>query len=228
MRLIIYWGFNAAVSAPHLYALSSRAKKNGAVIAVVDPRKNETTKPSDLWIQLKPGSEVALAYGVIKYLINEDLIDNDFIQKYTYGFAELKYEVSRWDIRSIEECTGLKWKQIVQLAELYVHYKPNAAMIGIGIQKSLNGAETVRAISLIPALVGVHRGFFYTNSKGWNIDVSYLTGKSLTAKKNSVVSQVALGKLLEKGEFNLVYIYNMKTAETLPKPAGGEKRSFKG
>ncbi|MEM2169675.1 MAG: molybdopterin-dependent oxidoreductase [Candidatus Bathyarchaeia archaeon] len=216
MKLIVYWGFNAAVSAPHLYALSLKAKKNGAIIAVVDPRKNETTKLSDLWVQLKPGSDVALAYGVIKYLIDEDLIDNDFIQKYTYGFAELRYEVSKWNIRSIEEYTGLKWKQIFQLAELYVYYKPNVTMIGIGVQKSLNGAEAVRAISLIPALVGVHRGFFYANSKGWNIDFSYLTGKSLTTKKIRVVSQVALGKLLEKGEFKLVYIYNMNPAETLP------------
>ncbi|MDI6904615.1 MAG: molybdopterin-dependent oxidoreductase [Candidatus Bathyarchaeia archaeon] len=89
-------------------------------------------------------------------------------------------------------------------------------MIGIGLQKSLYGAESVRAISLIPALIGLHRGFYYTNSNGWTTNLSYLTGESLTNKKVKVVSQVALGRHLENGEFKFVYIYNMNPVETLP------------
>ncbi|MBS7646496.1 MAG: molybdopterin-dependent oxidoreductase [Candidatus Bathyarchaeia archaeon] len=216
MKLIVYWGFNAAVSAPHLHSLSLKARKNGANIIVIDPRKTETAKTADFWIQPKPASDVALAYGVIKHLIDKDLVDFDFIQKYTYGFSDLKREVSKLSVNSIEEYTGVKWSQIIQLAELYASCKPNVTMIGIGLQKSINGAEAVRAISLIPALVGIHRGFYYTNSKGWNIDLPYLTGKGLTTKKIRVVSQVALGKHLERGEFKLVYIYNMNPAETLP------------
>ncbi|MEM3666560.1 MAG: molybdopterin-dependent oxidoreductase, partial [Candidatus Bathyarchaeia archaeon] len=176
-------------------------------------------KTADFWIQPKPRSDVALAYGVIKYLIDNNLIDFDFIQKYTYGFAELKEELSRWGVSSIEEYTGLKWSQIAHLADLYAKLKPNVTMIGIGMQKGLHGAESVRAVSLIPALIGLHRGFYYTNSRGWNIDFSYLTGKGLTRKKINVASQVALGKLLEKGEFKFVYIYNMNPAETLPNQA---------
>lgn len=219
MKLTVYWGFNAAVSAPHLYALSLKAKRNGGAIAVIDPRKSETAWAADFWIQPKPGSDIALAYGVIKHLIDRGLIDKDFIQKYTYGFAELKSEVSKWSVSSIEEYTGLKWSQIAKLAELYASFKPNVTMIGIGIQKNIHGAEAVRIVSLIPALIGMHRGFYYTNSKGWNIDIPYLTGKKLTAKKIKVVSQVALGRLLEKGEFKIVYIYNMNPAETLPNQA---------
>ncbi|MDH5754161.1 MAG: molybdopterin-dependent oxidoreductase, partial [Candidatus Bathyarchaeota archaeon] len=216
MKLTVYWGFNTAVSAPHLYALSLKTRKNGGVIVAVDPRQSETAKSADIWIQPKLGSDVALAYGIMKHLIENNLTDSDFIQKYAHGFDKLKEETSKWSVDLIEEYTGLKWDNIAKLAELYADFKPNVTMIGIGMQKSLYGAESVRAISLIPALIGLHRGFYYTNSNGWTTNLSYLTGESLTNKKVKVVSQVALGRHLENGEFKFVYIYNMNPAETLP------------
>jgi anaerobic selenocysteine-containing dehydrogenase len=216
MRLTVYWGFNAAVSAPHLHALSLKAKRNGGAIVVVDPRKSETAKLADFWIQLNPGSDVALAYGVMKHLIENELVDLDFIEKNTYGFEKLKKKVSGWSIKSIEDCTGVEREKIARLAQFYADFKPNVTMIGIGMQKSLYGAESVRAVSLIPVLVGLHRGFYYSNSKGWNINLPYLTGEELTDRKVKVVSQVALGKHLEKGDFKFVYIHNMNPAQTLP------------
>jgi len=216
MKLVVYWGFNSAVSAPHLHTLSLKTREKGGVIVAVDPRQSETAKSADVWIQPRPGSDVSLAYGVMKHLIEEDLVDAEFIRKHTHGFDELKRQMSRWSVNSIEERTGLKWDSIAKLAELYADLKPNVTMIGIGMQKSLYGFESVRAVSLIPALIGLHRGFYYTNSSCWNVDLSYLTGQVLTDKKNEVVSQVALGRHLEKGEFKFVYIYNTNPAETLP------------
>ncbi len=216
VKLTVYWGFNSAVSAPHLHALSLQARKKGGVIVAVDPRQSETAKSADFWVQPKPGSDVALAYGVMKHLIDNNLVDFDFIHKCTYGFDRLKDEVHQWSVDSIQECTGLKWNSIAKLAELYASLKPSVTMIGIGLQKSLYGAESVRAISLIPALIGLHRGFYYTNSERWNVDFSYLNGQGLTDKRIKVVSQVGSGRHLENGEFKFVYIYNMNPAETLP------------
>jgi anaerobic selenocysteine-containing dehydrogenase len=216
MQLTVYWGFNAAVSAPHLFRLSLKAQKNGGIIVVVDPRKSETAQSADFCIQVRPGSDVALAYGLMKHLIENDLIDSDFIADYTDGFDVLKKEVSVWNIDSIEEHTGVKWDVIARLAELYSENKKNATMVGIGMQKSLLGAESVRAASFIPALLGIHRGFYYSNSQAFDTDLSYLTGETLTEKKISVVSQVALGRALERGTFKLVYIHNMNPAVTLP------------
>jgi anaerobic selenocysteine-containing dehydrogenase len=216
MKLTVYWGFNAAVTAPHLFALSLKSRKNGGVTIAVDPRRSETAKLADFWIQPKPGSDVALAYGVMKHLISSNLVDMNFVRESTYGFDRLKEEISKWNVSLIEEYTGLKWAVIAKLAELYSGLKPNVTMIGLGTQHSLYGAESVRAISFIPALIGLHRGFYYPNSKGWNIDLPYLNGQRLTNKKIKVVSQVSLGRRLEKGEFKLVYVYNMNPAETLP------------
>jgi len=218
-KLTVYWGFNSAVSAPHLHALSLRSRRNGGLIVAVDPRQSETAKNADLWIQPRPGSDVALAYGVMKHLIDNNLVDSDFIQKHTHGFERLKDEVSRWTAVLVEKYTGLKWDIVARFAQLYIELKPNTTMIGIGMQKSVNGAESVRAISLIPALIGLHRGFYYSNSKAWNIDRQYLTGDSLTRKNVRIVSQVAVGRNLEKGEFKFVYVYGMNPAETLPNQA---------
>jgi len=216
MKLTVYWGYNAAVSAPHLYALSLKTKRKDGLIVVVDPRRSKTAKSADFWIQPKPGSDVALAYGVMKHIIDNNLFDSDFIQKYTYGFDILKKEVSKWNIALVERYTGLRWSNISKFAELYSTIRPSVTMIGIGMQKSVYGAESVRAVSLIPALIGLHRGFFYTNDQMWKIDIPYLTGQRLTRKKIRVVSQVALGEHLKKGEFKFMYVYNMNPAETLP------------
>lgn len=216
MKLTVYWGFNAAVSASHLFRLSVKSQKKGGIIVSIDPRKNETAQAADFWIHAKPGGDVTLAYGILKYLIENNMIDTNFIKKYTYGFDMLKKEVSSWSINVIEEYTGLPWDTIVNLAHLYDNHKKNVTMIGIGMQKSLCGAESVRAISFIPTVLGLHRGFYYSNWQKFNVDLPYVTGEELTDKKIRIVSQVALGRLLKEGEFKFVYIHNMNPAATLP------------
>jgi anaerobic selenocysteine-containing dehydrogenase len=214
--LTVYWGFNAAVSAPHFHRLSLKSQKKGGVIVSVDPRKSETAQTADLWIQIRPGSDVALVYGILKYLIENDLIDRDFITTYTCGIATLKREVKKWTEEEIETLTGVKWEDIIQLGKLYTGKKSQVTLIGIGMQKSIYGSESVRAVSLLPAVVGVHRGFFYSNAQGFPIDYSYLTGESLTNNPSKFISQVAAGSLLEQGTFTFVYIHNMNPAQTLP------------
>ena len=215
MGLTVYWGFNAAVSAFHLHRLSLKSQKKEGTIVAIDPRKSETAESADIWIQIKPGSDTTLAYGVLKYVIENDLVDHDFIEKYTHGFDLLKAETAKWDTTTIEEYTGVPWETVVDLAELYTS-RTHATMIGIGMQKSLYGAEAVRAISLIPAVLGVHRGFFYSNNQKWYVDMPFITGKALTDKDIRTVSQVAAGALLEKGAFKFVYIHNINPVVTLP------------
>jgi anaerobic selenocysteine-containing dehydrogenase len=223
MGLTVFWGFNAAVSAPHLFRLSVKARKKGGLIIVVDPRKSETAQSADVWVQTRPGSDVALVYGILKYLIDNAMVDTNFISEYVHGFNQLKEEVSTWTIDAVVKYTGVPWDTVGELAELYHDHRQNMTLIGIGMQKSLYGAESVRAISFIPAVVGVHRGFYYSNCQGWKVDLRYVTGEALTDKKLNCVSQVALGNLLEKGEFTFVYIHNTNPAATLPNQKAVQK-----
>jgi anaerobic selenocysteine-containing dehydrogenase len=216
MKTTFYWGFNAAVSSPHLFRLSQASQKQKGTVVAIDPRWSKTARAADRWIQVRPGGDVALAYGMMKHAIAEDLVDHAFIQDNTYGFEHLKNEVSRWSIDTIENYSGISWKSIQEITSLYAHGSPSVILMGIGMQKSLQGAEAVRAISLIPSVLGIHRGFFYTNYQGWNVDIAYLTGRSLTESEPPVISQVALGRQLEEGTFSVVYVQNMNPAETLP------------
>lgn len=223
METTLYWGFNAAVSSPHLFRLSLASQKRGGTVVAIDPRWSRTARASDTWIQVRPGGDVALAYGIMKYIIEENLTDHTFIREFTHGFDYLEKEVSQWSISNIEEYSGVSWETIQELTRLYTHSSPSVILIGIGMQKNLHGAEAVRAISLIPPLLGIHRGFYYTNYQGWKIDFPYLTGQNLTESTPNMISQVALGSHLESGNFKVVYIQNMNPAETLPDSARVKK-----
>jgi anaerobic selenocysteine-containing dehydrogenase len=215
MQTIVFWGFNAKTSSPHQWGLATQARKeNNTQIIVVDPRESETAELSNLWVCPKPGSDVALAYGVSNNLITNDLIDHDFIKQYTHGFEEYKQEALKWNQKRVQKITGVERNVLEEFYRLLLR-KPNVFMIGLGLNKSLTGAESCRAVSLLPALLGQHRGFYYTNSRG-RIITGDVSGSSLTKQHPKVVSMISLGQRLAAGEFKYVYVFGMNPTLTLP------------
>ncbi len=216
-KLIIFWGINAAVSAAHMWKLALQARKvNRANIVVIDPRISETAKQADVHIRPKPGSDVALAYGLAHSLITKKLLDEKFIKNWTRGYDQYKNEVRKWTPQRVEEISGIEQAQVDMLAKIYGKRRPSVIFIGLGMQKSKNGGEAVRAVSLLPALIGLHRGFFYSNTKAFNVDFDFITGEGITTTPHNIVSQVGLGQLLQEGAFKFIFIYNMNPAQTLP------------
>jgi len=216
-ELIVFWGFNAAVSSPHIWSLARKARRTrGAQIVAVDPRESETARDADLWIQPWPGSDVALAYGLMDYLIKKEYVDLDFLREWTQGLEQLKEEAARWDPLRVTNVTGVERDLVVQLGEAYNKLRPSATMIGIGLQKNDQGADQVRAVSFIPALLGWHRGFFYSNSQSLSIDHERISGRSLSDKAPQIVRQVALADLVKRGAFKFIYVSGMNPALTLP------------
>jgi len=212
---IVFWGFNAKTSSPHQWALATRARRvNDAKIIVVDPRESESAELANLWICPKPGSDVALAYGLAHYLISHDMVDLDFIEKHTKGYKEYRAEALKWTPERVQRVTGVSWEGIEALGEM-LRESPTVFMIGLGLNKSLTGAESCRGVSLLPALLGIHRGFYYTNSSGPLIEGD-IYGSSLTEKKPKVVSMISLGERLEAGEFKFVYVVGTNPVLTLP------------
>ncbi|TRO62446.1 formate dehydrogenase [Candidatus Bathyarchaeota archaeon] len=212
---IIFWGFNAKASSPHQWALATQARRvKDAKIIVVDPRESETAELANLWICPKPGTDVALAYGVAHYLITHDMVDQSFIEKHTHGYKTYREEALKWTPELVQEVTGVSWEGIEELCNM-LRMKPNVFMIGLGLNKSLTGAESCRAVSLLPALIGEHRGFYYTNGSGRYI-TGDIYGGSLTSKKPKVVSMIAIGERLAAGEFKFVYVVGMNPVLTLP------------
>jgi anaerobic selenocysteine-containing dehydrogenase len=217
MDLVVFWGFNAAVSSPHLWSLARKARSaRGAQIVVIDPRESRSARDADLWIQPWPGSDVALAYGLISYLSQNGYVDLQFLREWTLGCEQLRAEVDKWTPARVQEITGVAWSEMERLGEACGKLKPSATMIGIGLQKNDQGADQVRAVSFIPALVGQHRGFFYSNAHTFSIDEQQVSGRALAKQTPRIVSQVALADLVARGEFKFFYVSCMNPALTLP------------
>lgn len=216
-RLIVFWGMNAAVSFPHLWHLACKARKESdARIAVIDPRLNATAEKADLHLQPRPGSDVALAYGLLNYLIQHDAADKQFIAQWTRGFEQLADRVRNWTIARTAATTGVEADHLTRLGKWLADRKPSVTNIGIGLQKCDRGADQVRAAAFIPAVLGLHRGFFYGNGAAWNIDGNLVSGRSLSRPVSKVVAQVAVADLIGAGQFKFIFISGMNPAVTLP------------
>ena len=216
-NLIVFWGYNPVVSAPHIWHMALKAgKQTNARIVVIDARKSETAQKADLWLQPKPGTDAAVANGIARYLIENDLIDHGFIKEWTDGFSEYKKAVMKWTPEAVEAISGIKWPTIEALASAYGEQRPSATMIGVGFQKTHGGADAVRAASLLPALLGQHRGFFYSNKMGYSIDMSYLSGQRQTETPFKVATQVSIAEDISRGAFKFIYVFGMNPAITLP------------
>ncbi len=224
-KLLVYWGFNPATTSPHNYQLSLEQKRKGAKIVTIDVLRTQTALTSDIFLQVKPGSDFYLAAGIAKYLIVEELVDEKFIETYTYGFKDFKHHVLSFSDNVIEEKTGVRIQQVKNLARLYAETKPNIIFIGYGLQRRLGGSEAVRMISLLPALIGIHRGFYYGNADGLLYKPEYIKGYQL-GKPSRIIPQSKVGEYLEKGEFKFVYIHLTNPAFTYPN-AGSVIRGLK-
>jgi len=216
-QLIVFWGWNAAVSAPHIWTLAHKTRASRQVqIVVIDPRRSETAEKADLWMQPRPGSDVALAYGIMHYLIQRGHAPQDFLNQWTLGFDELRQAAAEWTPERVEQVTGVPREQLQALGELYGARRPSATLIGIGVQKCQHGADQARAISFIPSLLGLHRGFFYSNDQALMLDDDRLTGAALTHTPSPVIPQVAVADYVARGTFKFIYVSCMNPALTLP------------
>ncbi len=211
-RLIVYWGVNAAVSNLHGFKMALEAKRiRGTMIATIDVRITETMKSSDIRILIRPGSDGVLALGLANYIIQNELYDKRFVEEYTYGFDQFREYVKKYDLDYVSRYTGLPRRLIEEFAYTYARNKPSLIFVGYGLQRRYGGGEAVRAISLLPALVGVHRGFFYSNTSGL-----LLPFNRLTPSPARTIPQSMLAEYLEKGDFKLVFIFLTNPAATYP------------
>jgi anaerobic selenocysteine-containing dehydrogenase len=153
-KLIIFWGINAVSTNMHQMILAQKARKNGAKIIVIDVHKNQTGKMADWFIPIKPGTDTALALGVMHVLFAENLTDNPFLEQYTVGHEELREHVISYDPQSVAATTGVPVEDIYKLARMYGQTFPSFIRIGNGIQHHDNGGMCVRTISCLPALTG--------------------------------------------------------------------------
>jgi len=156
-KLILIWGSNVITSSVHFWRIAQEAKRHGAKLVCIDPRRTETADKCDVHLALTPGTDAALALALMHELITHDWLDHDYIQNHTVGFEALRERALQWPPERAAEVCGLKAGDIRQLAHDYAHTKPAAIRLNYGVQRSRGGGNAVRAVACLPALTGAWR-----------------------------------------------------------------------
>ena len=159
-KLIIAWGANIHGNNIHLWPMIVEARRNGARLIVIDPYRTRTAALADWHIAIRPGTDAALALGLMHVILRDGLEDRAYIDAMTHGFAELAERVRDYTPERVAAWTGMTATEVEQLAREYATTKPAAIRMNYGVQRSENGGTASRAIAMLPALTGAwrHRG----------------------------------------------------------------------
>src|SRR5437870_3298586 len=149
-RLIVIWGSNPIVSNLHLWSRVQEAKRRGAKLIAIDPYRSLTAEKCHQHLALLPGTDAALALGMMHVLIAEDLLDHDYIERYTLGFDGLRQRVLEYPPERVAQISGLPAEKIISLAREYAATRPTAIRLNYGLQRHAGGGMAVRNIRGLP------------------------------------------------------------------------------
>ncbi len=200
-RLILIWGSNSIASNLHFWRHAQAAKRAGARLVCIDPRKTETADKCDEHIALLPGTDGALALALMHELITHDWLDHDYIAQHTLGWERLRERALQWPPERAAAVCGVPVQQIRDLARAYGTTKPAAIRLNYGMQRVRGGGNAARAIACLPALVGAWRdragGLLLSASGQFPVDRAALQRPQLLAgRRPRTINMVRIGDAL--------------------------------
>jgi anaerobic selenocysteine-containing dehydrogenase len=229
-RYIVNWGSNTAVTNTHFWRIEHEARKRGARIITIDPYKSPTAHKSDWWIPVRPGTDAALALGVMHIIFREGWQDDAYLNNNCVGVKELRERVLKdYSPQTVSRITGLAVEEIEQFAREYAQSQklfggPALIRLNYGLQRHGGGGMAVRTIVCLPALTGDWRyagaGAFLSTSKAYPFDDNYLTRPDLIRPGTRTINMVNLAEALH-GEVTgppvkALYVYNSNPAAVNP------------
>ena len=221
--LIVIWGSNTLTTNLHAWPFFTRARKNGARIVVIDPYRNRTARRADRHLMLKPGTDAALALGLMHVLIDENLVDHAFIAEHTLGYDRLLERVKDYPLSRVEDITGVPAAQIEELALEFGRADAPYIRTGWGPARQPNGGMALRTMALLPALVGSTRKKGGGITRGTEVTSAFnlqaLVREDLAPPNVRTVNMVALGDALGPGTNPLVralHVYHSNPAVVAP------------
>ncbi len=203
-RLIVIWGSNSITSNLHFWTFAQRAKRNGARLVCIDPWRNATAEKCHEHLQLRPGTDAALAYALMHELVANDWIDRDYLARYTVGFDALAARAAEWPPERAAAVCDVPAEQIRQLARDYGTTAPAAIRLNYGMQRVRGGGNAVRAIACLPALTGAWRhaagGLLLSSSSHFAVDGAALERPDLLAGRHPrSINMATIGDDLLRG-----------------------------
>ena len=206
-KLILIWGSNAIASNLHFWRHVQAAKRDGAKVICIDPRLTETAEKCHQHIALLPGTDAALALGLMNELIANDWLDHDYIEQHTSGWNALKARALAWPVERAAKVCGITPEEITGLAYDYAHSEAPAIRLNYGMQRTRGGGNAVRAVACLPALVGAWRhasgglllssaGYFPIQKKA--LERPDLLAKGLPGRTPRVINMTTIGADLNR------------------------------
>jgi anaerobic selenocysteine-containing dehydrogenase len=232
-EVILIWGSNPIASNLHFWTWAQEAKRNGARLIAIDPYRSLTTEKCHQHIALKPGTDGALALGMMHVLIDENLLDHAYIAEHTLGFEQMKARALTYSPSRVAQICDIEEQTIIDLARLYGSTKKAAIRMNYGLQR-VRGGNAVRAIACLPSLTGAWReraGGALLSSSGWApVDSHALQRPDLMpgwpSKQSRVINMNAIGDaLLHPGNASFgpkveaIVVYNSNPVAVAPDSA---------
>jgi anaerobic selenocysteine-containing dehydrogenase len=224
-KYIILWACNTISTNLHHWPIIAEAQQRGAKVVVIDPVRNRTAQSADWHIPIRPGTDGALALGMMHVIIAENLVDIDYVEKYTIGYEELKERASTYTPDRVSEITGVPMEDIRKLAREYATIQPSVIRIGVAVERHTGGGQCVRALTCLPALVGAWRrpGGGILQLPIWAFPVKWetLMRPDFIKPGTRVINQFKLGPSLS-GELGLdppikaLVVYNSNPVVVVP------------
>jgi anaerobic selenocysteine-containing dehydrogenase len=197
--LVLLWGTNTLTANPHLWPFVLRARDNGAPIICIDPIRTRTAQQCDEWIAIRPGTDAALALGMMHVLFAENLQDDDFIARYTLGVEHLRARAAEWTPSRTSGTTGIPAGTIESLARRYGESRNAFIRVNYGLQRHAGGGMAVRTIACLPAITGHWRqaggGVQLSTSKNFHFNAAGLHRADLSPPVRTI-NMIRLGDAL--------------------------------
>jgi anaerobic selenocysteine-containing dehydrogenase len=199
-KLILIWGSNPITSSVHFWTFAQQAKRQGAKLWCIDPRRTETAEKCHRHLGLLPGTDGALALALMHELITRDGLDADYIANHVEGFDALRERALAWPPeRAAAEC-GVAAADIRELARDYASIKPAAIRLNYGMQRVAGGGNAVRLVALLPCLTGAWRdraGGLLLSASGWfkgvRGDAALFKPELLAGRKPRTINMATIG-----------------------------------
>ena len=226
-KLILLWGTNTLTANVHLWPEILAARANGARLIAIDPRRTRTADQCDEHIAPFPGTDAALALGMMHVIFAECLEDKDYLERYTVGADALRERVKEYAPERVAAICGIEVETVVRLARLYATTKPAAIRINYGVQRHAGGGMAVRTLACLPAIVGAWRdgagGILLSTSGMFPLNYPALERPDLMPiPAPRTLNMSELGNLLTKVDdppVRALYVYNSNPAAVAPDQA---------
>jgi anaerobic selenocysteine-containing dehydrogenase len=224
-RFIIMWGGNPVVTNPHGWPIVQQARAAGARLVVIDPLRSPTAAEADWHLRPRPGTDTALALGLMHVIVGEGLHDAEYLERHTVGFAQLEKRLEEYPPERVAAITGVATEDLIELARAYATTRPAAIQVHIGLEKHPQGGMTYRSIACLPALVGAWRepggGLLYSSfglfaeAIDWE-ELSSVGASAATRSINMVQLASALTDPALDPPIRALVVYNSNPATIAP------------